>query len=629
MPRASNARPWSPEDDEVNELHEAASSGSTALTLAALSTGSCDIDGGKFSPLMIAACHGYPGVTRVLLDRGADVSKRGDNGATALHGAAQGGFTAVAKLLVDAGAEIDIKTISNGSTPLHMAASRGHAEVMGLLLAAGADPNSRRHNGATPLNRAAEGGRADAVELLLRANVDPLLDADDQEGHRFCPLEVAAALGHSHVVLQLIQHFGVEGCGGPSGGGLLDALEVAADVMITAMLTDAGVVDTASAALIFAARKGRAAITAFLLRQPKGSARRRRAYVNARCKHGTETALLASVCSASVKIARSLVDAGADTAAAGMAELDGGTGGSRRVVAVVEQRVFCLSPCCSCCRGLERDSACCSDADPDGDDDDVEGEGAKTQGAIGCPVPELGQALTGHRNRLALYDLVVDAPGHIPRAGPAALKLEDVWLRENEDRWSGEAGEGGEGEGDCGSVRAMLDLCAGLQSLQKVTRHALRLPRTTRLANSVVEVFRGLLLKYRAALSASSLFTGFLRKIPWGRGVEGVVLALHLQMKDDACATQGRAEVPDAEAPAATPVPWYNRTYKSKYATLSAFSVLTFNAVLSVLAGNAFGSVLSLNSILSAGSVNSILSVASTNCILCVACSGKIMCMGN
>lgn len=309
----------------VNDLHNAASVGSAAQTLAVLSTGSCDIDGGKWTPLMIAACHGYPDVVEILLDRGANASKKGDKGATALHGAAQGGFVDVTRHLVKAGAELDAATFSNGSTPLHMAASKGETGVMNVLMEAGADPNNRRLDGATPLNRAAEGGHVRAVKLLLRANVDPLLDATDQAGNRFYPLEVAAALGHVEVVSELIQHFGIEGCGGARGGGL-DALEVAANVETTAVLMAEGVVDTGSAALIYAARKGRAAITNFLLQQLKGSsAKRRRAYVNARCKNGSGTTpLLASICSPSVKIARSLVDAGADMTLAANAELDSG-----------------------------------------------------------------------------------------------------------------------------------------------------------------------------------------------------------------------------------------------------------------------------------------------------------------
>lgn len=70
------------------------------------------------------------------------------------------------------------------------------------------------------------------------------------------PLDVAAAGGHSEVVRELIEHFGIAGCGGASRG--VDALSRAAQEQymdIMAMLVEAGVVDT-STALFIAVRHG-------------------------------------------------------------------------------------------------------------------------------------------------------------------------------------------------------------------------------------------------------------------------------------------------------------------------------------------------------------------------------------
>lgn len=221
-----------------------------------------------------------------------------------------------------AGADPEARTFSNGSTPLHMAASKGESEVMTVLIRAGADPNSRRLDGTTPLLQAAGAGHADAMRVLLREKVDPLLEGTDQTGHPFGPLEVAAGSGHTEVVQELIQQLGIEGCGGAGRGA--EALEVAASAEITAMLTGAGVVD-AGKALVYAARLGRFAITKVLLEQPKRSARRLRAYVDAPCtSRGGTTALMSAICCPSLKIARLLIDAGADTTSAANAELDEG-----------------------------------------------------------------------------------------------------------------------------------------------------------------------------------------------------------------------------------------------------------------------------------------------------------------
>lgn len=71
------------------------------------------------------------------------------------------------------------------------------------------------------------------------------------------------------MVRELIQHCGIEGCGGASDGLL--ALEMAAKeqrVHVVAILTQAGVVDT-DAALLAAARNGGEASVTFLLQHQR------------------------------------------------------------------------------------------------------------------------------------------------------------------------------------------------------------------------------------------------------------------------------------------------------------------------------------------------------------------------
>ena len=113
-----------------------------ALTLAA-----------AFNPVMVS----------VLLKAGADPkAAMPETGATALHVAAEAGFTEAARQLLDAGA--DPKALDTaGRTPLHFANGSGLVE---LLVAKGADPNAKDTAGFTPLDYTAERGRESGPATL-------------------------------------------------------------------------------------------------------------------------------------------------------------------------------------------------------------------------------------------------------------------------------------------------------------------------------------------------------------------------------------------------------------------------------------------------------------------------------
>ena len=112
--------------------------------MALLSGGSIDIDQGTpegFTPLMIASGFGHSGAVRILLNKGANVSIVGDNGATALHFSTQKGHLATSKMLVNKGANLEAAT-TDGVTPLHMVAEDGYSEVMRVLIEAGPIPTA-------------------------------------------------------------------------------------------------------------------------------------------------------------------------------------------------------------------------------------------------------------------------------------------------------------------------------------------------------------------------------------------------------------------------------------------------------------------------------------------------------
>jgi ankyrin repeat protein len=78
------------------------------------------------------------------------------------------GHSAVVKLLLEKGANLESKDDYYGRTPLSWAAEKGHEAVVKLLLDKGANLESKdKENGRTPLSWAAENGHEAVVKLLL------------------------------------------------------------------------------------------------------------------------------------------------------------------------------------------------------------------------------------------------------------------------------------------------------------------------------------------------------------------------------------------------------------------------------------------------------------------------------
>ena len=112
--------------------------------------------------LMLAALKGYREVVNRLVARRAEVNKEGW---TALHYASTGAHLQVMTLLIGAGASIDARS-PNGTTPLMMAAHYGNAAAVKLLLDAGADAQLKNQLGLAALDFARGAERTDTMKLL-------------------------------------------------------------------------------------------------------------------------------------------------------------------------------------------------------------------------------------------------------------------------------------------------------------------------------------------------------------------------------------------------------------------------------------------------------------------------------
>lgn len=114
------------------------------------------------SPLMLAALRGQEALVQTLVARGAEINK---TGWTPLHYAATGGHVRVMAFLIGAQAEVDAGS-ANGTTPLMMAAMYGNAASVKLLLESGADPQIRNAQQLSALDFAQRAGRTDSAALI-------------------------------------------------------------------------------------------------------------------------------------------------------------------------------------------------------------------------------------------------------------------------------------------------------------------------------------------------------------------------------------------------------------------------------------------------------------------------------
>ena len=130
----------------------------------------------------------------------AAVASFAPDGFTALHLAAFFGKVESARVLIDAGAPVDVYGRNDlANQPLHAAAAGRHIEVCRLLVTAGADVDATQHGGFTPLHEAAQSGDVELAELFLSAGADPTARTNDGR----TPAEIAAAAGHADLASRL------------------------------------------------------------------------------------------------------------------------------------------------------------------------------------------------------------------------------------------------------------------------------------------------------------------------------------------------------------------------------------------------------------------------------------------
>ena len=157
----------------------------------------------KLTPLYYAALFGFGNLARRLIVTHKENVNASFNKWTPLHAASEGGHAGAVRVLLDHGARIDAR-LNDGRTPLHLASRNGHTKVVRLLLERRAASNSKTRTDLNhPMYLAARSGHIEVVRVFL----DHGAEANIKDERIWSPYEMAKMHGQ-HDVAQLLQDHG-------------------------------------------------------------------------------------------------------------------------------------------------------------------------------------------------------------------------------------------------------------------------------------------------------------------------------------------------------------------------------------------------------------------------------------
>ncbi|XP_071793630.1 fibronectin type 3 and ankyrin repeat domains 1 protein-like [Asterias amurensis] len=132
------------------------------------------VNGSGKDSLMLACFAGILPVVKLLRSYGATYESKDKGGSMAMHWAVDGGNVALIQSMVADGASVNERDSGSGWTPLlRCAAMGGDPNVAKVLMNAGAEVNIKDKDGKTPLMIACLNGHVTLVQALVERGADP------------------------------------------------------------------------------------------------------------------------------------------------------------------------------------------------------------------------------------------------------------------------------------------------------------------------------------------------------------------------------------------------------------------------------------------------------------------------